>query len=115
MPKEVDRPLPCLSMGRSEYAQGFQGVKHTLSGCVETFARDYWTQLLNDKRVNHTASVKLLEQHIQATLTNEASLTCECFDPGVDGLRWFQVEPHEARLMEGLQAEMNKVYCDFDD
>jgi hypothetical protein len=51
-------------MGRSEYTQGFQGVKHTLSGCVETFARDYWTQLLNDKRVNHMASVKLLEQHI---------------------------------------------------
>ena len=46
-------------------------------------------------------------------MTDEASLTRECSNPCVGGLRWFQVEPHEVRLIEGLQAEMYKVYWDF--
>ncbi|KAG9189108.1 hypothetical protein G6011_05976 [Alternaria panax] len=95
--------------------RGSKGVKYTLSGCVKKSARDYWTELLNDRRVDHTASVRLIEAHIIAAMTDNSSLECQCTNPCVGGSMLFQVEPHEVRLIEGLQAEMDKVYWDVED
>jgi hypothetical protein len=90
-------------------------VKYTLSGCLKDSTRSYWTGLLHDRRVDHTATIKLFKQNIQATMPDDGSLVCECTNPCVSGRRLFRVEPHEVRLIEGLQAEMDKVYWDFKD
>ncbi|KAI4942797.1 hypothetical protein J4E91_009716 [Alternaria rosae] len=79
-----------------------RGIKYSMSGCIKNSTRDYWTGLLNDKRIDHTASIRVLEQSIQATMTNS-------------GPRLFQVQPHEMRLIDGIQAELDKAYWDFED
>ncbi|KAI4955023.1 hypothetical protein J4E86_006335 [Alternaria arbusti] len=79
-----------------------KGIRYTMSGCIKDSTRSYWTGLLNDKRNNHTATIRSLEQGLQTTITNS-------------GPRLFRVQPHEMRLIEGIQAELDKAYWDFDD
>jgi hypothetical protein len=91
-----------------------KGVKYTLSGCIKNSGRDYWAGLLNDKSIDHTATIRLFEQQIRATMTG-ASLTCDCSNPCVGGPRLFKVQPYEVRLIEGIQPELDKAYWDFAD
>jgi hypothetical protein len=95
--------------------KGSKGVKYSMSGCIKNSARHYWTRLLNDRSVEHTAGVKAMERHMQATMMNDASLECECTNPCIGGSGLFQVEPFELRLIEGLQAELDRAYWDFED
>ncbi|KAH6865960.1 hypothetical protein BKA58DRAFT_320239 [Alternaria rosae] len=92
-----------------------RGIKYSMSGCIKNSTRDYWTGLLNDKRIDHTASIRLLEQDVQVTMMNNTSLACKCSNPCVGGPRLFRVQPHEMRLIEGIQAELDKAYWDFED
>lgn len=47
-----------------------RGIKYSMSGCIKNSTRDYWTGLLNDKRIDHTARIRLLEQGVQVTMIN---------------------------------------------
>ena len=95
--------------------KGSKGVKYSMSGCIKNSARHYWTRLLNDRSVDHTAGVKAMERRMQVTMTDDASLKCECTNPCIGGSGLFQVEPFELRLIEGLQAELDRAYWDFED
>ncbi|KAI4638491.1 hypothetical protein J4E93_010045 [Alternaria ventricosa] len=92
-----------------------KGIKYTMSGCIKDSTRNYWTGLLNDKRNDHTAGIRILEQDLQIAITNTTSLACECSNPCVGGPRLFRVQPHEMRLIDGIQAELDKAYWDFED
>jgi hypothetical protein len=91
-----------------------KGVKYTLSGCIKNSGRDYWAGLLNDKSIDHTATIRTFKRQIRASVTG-ASLTCDCSNPCVGGPRLFKVQPYEVRLIEGIQAELDKAYWDFAD
>ncbi|KAL1801673.1 hypothetical protein ACET3X_002015 [Alternaria dauci] len=95
--------------------KGSKGVRFSMSGCIKNSARVYWTRLLNDRNVNHMAEVREIEGYFQETMTDNASLECECTYPCVGGSGLFRVEEHELRLIEGLQAEVDRAYWDFED
>jgi hypothetical protein len=92
-----------------------RGFKYTMSGCIKDSTRNHWTRLLNDYRNNHTASIRLLKKSVQAAMTRDTSLECKCSYPCVGGPRLFQLQPHELRLIVGIQTELDKAYWDFED
>ncbi|KAF1831761.1 hypothetical protein BDW02DRAFT_571736 [Decorospora gaudefroyi] len=95
-------------------------LKFTLSGCVKSATRRYWEYTLNDKRVDHTKTIRAMETKLRHRATKmdiKDMVKCACENPcaPMGGKRLFQCSEYEVRRIEGLQEEMDKYYWDFED
>ena len=91
----------------------------TLSGCIKTSSRRYWEAVLNDNRVDHSAEVDEMEKLACKEKTDDGPLECECSYPCAkdlnDGKTLFACEEWMIRRIEGLRAERERGYWDFQD
>ena len=91
----------------------------TLSGCVKTSSRRYWEAVLNDNRTDHSPEVEHMEHRARNDKTDDGPLECECSYPCAkdlnDGDMLFACEEWMIRRIEGIRAERERVYWDFQD
>lgn len=115
-----------LAYGRLRALSISQAMHYTLSGCVKTSTRTRWETYLNDKRSDHTKTVKDLGKEIRETREVggtknwvDGPISCSCRSPcdvrGAMELKGFEWTEHELRRIKGLREEVDVGYWDFED
>jgi hypothetical protein len=99
------------------YLQALSKVKFSLSGCVKNSSCVYWKQVLNDKKADHTSTIRAEKAKMFNMNVQEEVFECKCTNSCVEvGVRKaYHFSEYEIRRCEGLREEVDKAYWDFED
>ena len=90
----------------------------SLSGCVKTSSKVFWERVLNDNRDDHSVQLKQMEKLLRKEKNSGGTLKCMCTYPcnaNLGGGMSRQFEEWEVKRIEGLRAETEMEYWDFED
>jgi hypothetical protein len=81
---------------------------------VKTSSKTFWENLLNDKRVDHTAYISDAKTQIRTTKQYEGPIPCKCSTPcskkEAEKGKKISFTEHEVRMIEGLQGHIDDMY-----
>jgi hypothetical protein len=99
------------------YLKVLDKVKFSLSGCVKNSSWVYWEHILNDKKADHALTIRAQKAKMLKMNVQEEVFECECMNPCTEvGMRRaYHFSEYEIRRCEGLRAEVDKAYWDFED
>jgi hypothetical protein len=116
-----------LAYARLRTLASSQPIRYTISGCVKTSTRQYWEQMLNEKRTDYKVVARAAVKKITETAYDEGGIKgwidgpvpCKCRmscdEKSAGELKKYAWTEYEIKWIEGLTDDVDIEYWDFGD